>query len=62
MKGELGPSGSVPPGAVALWREDDPMPPGWEWYPILDGKLGPYRVLWERLIGGGECLRPIRKK
>ena len=52
--------GSVPPGAVIFWSEVEPLPAEWEWLPLKIG-VGSYRIMWERLIGGEDCLRPARK-
>jgi hypothetical protein len=51
----------VPSGALTFFDENRPLPMGWHWMP-MEGGPGPYRVLFERLIGGtGTCFRPALK-
>lgn len=42
------------------WNEEEPLPPGYDWLPIPMG-VGPYRVQWERMVGGHPVYRPARK-
>ncbi len=44
----------------AILPDEQAAPAGWEWLPLPDGP-GPYRLMWQRLVGSHPVYRPARK-